>query len=246
MFPLIEILKMNLLLTLLYTFSGTISLILGILLLRYYLSSKKILAKYLGISVIFVGSSIFSYLYAFSRYILVRGLNYTIIITISVSNILIGISLVFLILYLHLAIFKTLRVALKLAYSTPILLMLYVILFIREIDALRLYLGYALTSLIILLMIYITYFIKISIMMYLDRNLIPELRLGAIIHIISMFLAIIAVGYQIIGKLYNIQLFSSTAIVSLFSVFLSITLLYLPTTLPSWYVRIAKKLMNRI
>jgi len=244
MFPIIEVFQISPLLTLLYTCSSAISILLGLLLLRYYFSSKKNLAKYLGSSTIFIGLSIISYLYAFSRYILTGGLSCTVIITISISNILIGIGLMFLILYLHLAIFKKIQIFVKLAYSAPILFMLYIILSINEINALRIYLGYALMSLIILLLIYVSYFIKMSIKMYADKNLIPELRLGAITHIISMFLAIAAIASQIIGKFYHLPLFSLTAVLSLFLAFLSITLLYLPTTLPNWYVRIAKRLLS--
>ncbi len=243
MHELFDVLLINPTLTLLYVSSGVISIFLGFLLIRYYSKNKNIVAKYLSLSITFIGLSIISYLLAFIYYTMTGELSYETVMIISLSNILIGTGILFLVFYLHSVIFKEIRNIVKVMYSLPILAMIYIILFMKNFNLLRLYLGYSLLPLIIILLLYVLYFIRISLKIYLDNQNIPELRLGAITHIISMSLAIIAIGSQLLGKLYHLPLFSYTASFSLFTAFISIALLYLPTTFPSWYVKLAKRLL---
>ncbi len=240
----LDLIRANFLLTLLYLLSGSISLILGSLLLKYYINKKKLVAKYLGLSIIFIGFAIISYLYSFYYYSITRFITNQLIRLISVSNLLIAIGLYFLIIYLHLAIYKIISNLVKIIYAIPILLMIYFIVLNNDMDILRLYLGYAFLPVILLLLLYVLLFMRHSMKIFLNKKFLPELRFGALMHITAMATAILAIVFQVIGKIYHFPLFSQTAILSLMLAFLSLTLLYMPTALPSWYIKISKKIMS--
>ena len=231
-------------LTYLYLGSICLSFILATLLFRYFRETRKIIAKYLGLAMLNIGITITFYLVSFMYYKTNNVIDLTFTRLIGLSNLFLESGIFFIILYIHAIMYRNVKLSLKITYFTPIVGTIIVLLVTDDFIMLRTMIGYLISFLAITLLVYIVLFAKYLLSQLLRKVTLSEIKLSLITHLLATFFAFSAILLQTMGKILKAPLFSINAVISMVLVIASLFLMYLPTTLPRWYIKLARRIIK--
>jgi len=233
------------LLSILYMMLSALSILLAVSLIKYYFKSRKLVAKYLAASLLFIGVSTCFYFITFVIYLNYGANSFLFAKFAGVSNLLLGIGMCFAVLYLHIMVYRSIKLYLVFLYFLPIIIIALNMTFIYDFNLVRLISGTMYLIIILLLSAYLALFAKYLIKeLFKKQKLLPEIKLGFVTYMISIGLAGLAIVSQIFANLLKVPLYSWTAVLSTISGSIALILLYLPTTLPSWYIKLARSLFR--